>query len=93
MLSNFELPLTLREIAQQAFLSPFHFARLFRQIEGVTTYEFLQRRRASCALELLTSTRLPLEEVARRAGFNSRITLFRVCKQFFERSPSALRAA
>jgi AraC-like DNA-binding protein len=93
MLSCFEQQLSLREIAQQAFLSAFHFARLFRQVEGVTTYEFLQRRRARCALDLLTRTQLPLDEVARRAGFNSRVTLFRVCKQYFQRSPSLLRAA
>jgi AraC-like DNA-binding protein len=93
MLSNFERPLSLSDIAQQAFLSPFHFARLFRQIEGMTTYEFLQRRRARCALTLLNSSRLPLEEVARLSGFNSRVTLFRACKQFFARSPSELRAA
>lgn len=93
MLSRFELPLTLGEIAQQAYLSPFHFARLFRQIEGVTTYEFLQRRRARCAFELLRDSSLPLEEVARMSGFNNRVTLFRACKQFFERSPSELRAA
>ena len=93
MLSNFERPLTLNDIAQQAFLSPFHFARVFRQVEGMTTYEFLQRRRARCALGLLSGSRLPLEEVARLSGFNSRVTLFRACKQFFDRSPSELRAA
>lgn len=93
MLSCFEQPLSLREIAQQAFLSSFHFARLFRLVEGVTTYDFLQRRRAGCARNLLTRTQLPLDEVARRSGFNSRVTLFRVCKQYFQRSPSLLRAA
>lgn len=41
----------------------------FRQVEGCTIKEYLQRRRAEYALELLASTRLSVKEIAAACGY------------------------
>lgn len=63
--------LTLDDLAGAAGLSRFHFGRAFRESTGQTPIGFLQERRLERARDLLRTTRLPLEEVARRAGFGS----------------------
>src|SRR5262249_4895393 len=46
---NLDHDLTLAEIAEIAELSPFHFARAFKQATGSTPIQFLTRRRIDLA--------------------------------------------
>jgi AraC-like DNA-binding protein len=75
--SNYEQPLTLDDIAASASLSRFHLVRLFRQVHGMTPHAYLQGKRLAVAQRLLLQTRLDLNEIAERAGFGSRWSLFR----------------
>jgi AraC family transcriptional regulator len=77
---NLEHDLTLAEIAGIAELSPFHFARAFKQATGSTPIQFLTRRRIDLAKRLLVESELPIVEVGLRAGFKNQshfTTLFR----------------
>ena len=50
--------LTIREIAQQAALSPFYFQKEFAMLCGMTVGEYIRQRRLSAAgLEVLTTDR------------------------------------
>lgn len=60
---------TVGGMAAEAGLSPFHFAREFRRTTGQSPYEFVITRRIARAMGLLGSTRLAIEDVARRSGF------------------------
>lgn len=78
--ANLESDLTLTELAQAAELSPYHFARSFKQTTGVTPIQFLMQRRIETAKQLLADERLPIIEVSARAGFKNQshfTTLFR----------------
>lgn len=92
ILSNYDRPLTLPEMAEAAHLSRFHFARLFRQFAGVSPYTFLQRKRAAVALRLLRTTDLSLDEISQRCGLGHRSTVYRLCRQFRGENPRQLRA-
>lgn len=59
----------LDDLARQAGLSSFHFARAFRQETGTTPHRYLLERRVERARELLIGTDMLLSEVARRCGF------------------------
>jgi AraC family transcriptional regulator len=77
---NLEHDLTLAEIAEIAELSPFHFARSFKQTTGSTPIQFLTRRRIDLAKRLLIESELPIVEIGLRAGFKNQshfTTLFR----------------
>ncbi|HKX29380.1 MAG TPA: helix-turn-helix domain-containing protein, partial [Blastocatellia bacterium] len=55
--------LTLSEIAGAAYLSEFHFARLFKKITSVSPHTYLASLRIERARRLLAETPLPLSEV------------------------------
>lgn len=77
---NMGSDLTLSELAQAAELSPYHFARSFKQSTGVTPIQFLMQRRIETAKQLLADEHLPIVEVGLRAGFKNQshfTTLFR----------------
>lgn len=61
----------LTALAEVAGLSPFHFARVFRQQTGISPYQHVIRRRVERATRLLAEGALPIAEVARLCGFSS----------------------
>jgi AraC-like DNA-binding protein len=73
----YQNPLTITDLAQAAHWSPYHMMREFKELHGISPYEFLQRRRTQAAASLLCSTELPVAEIAERVGFNERSTLLR----------------
>jgi AraC family transcriptional regulator len=62
--------ISIESVAAAIGLSMFHFARAFKQSEGVTPHDYLIRRRVKRAMELLASTDLPLSEIAVTVGFS-----------------------
>jgi transcriptional regulator GlxA family with amidase domain len=79
------------QLAQVACTSERHLARLFREHTGISLVDYMQCIRIALARELLTQSRLDIERVAERAGFNSSRQLRRVWKKFEEAPPSRLR--
>jgi AraC-like DNA-binding protein len=67
--SNLEQNLDIESLATTAGLSPFHFARAFKQSEGSTPHNFVLQRRIAKARELLSRGDLPLSEIALVVGF------------------------
>jgi transcriptional regulator GlxA family with amidase domain len=81
------------EMAAAAGLSPRTFARHVERATGLSPVRFVQRLRAERAIELIETTHLPIDEVARRVGYSEPSTLRRVLQQFARRGPRELRAA
>lgn len=67
--ANLASGFTLADLAAQAALSEFHFARMFRVSMGVTPHAWVAQRRLARACELLGSSSLTLEEVAAACGY------------------------
>jgi AraC family transcriptional regulator len=61
--------LGLRELADAACLSEFHFMRMFKLSFGMTPHMWVMQRRLAHARELLAAGRLPLQQVAAQAGY------------------------
>jgi AraC family transcriptional regulator len=62
-----ELPLAA--IAKAAGLSPFHFARRFKQATGLAPHQYVVRHRLERARQMLAGTPLTLADVALQSGF------------------------
>jgi AraC-like DNA-binding protein len=67
---NYQEPIDLDEISQQAFLSKFHFHRLFTRIYRRTPHQYITRKRLDKAQTLLADNR-PVTEVCSEVGFES----------------------
>ena len=93
MHDNYGRELSLEEVAGAAFLSPYHFARLFKQITGQTTGEYLTNLRVERARQLLLDTRLQIGQIAGDVGYRSQSHFARVFRAITGLSPAAYRAA
>ncbi len=80
----------LERLAREANLSKYHFARTFREAEGVTPWAYVQRVRVRRARTLLDAG-LPLAEVALRAGFYDQSHLTNTFKRIEGVTPGQYR--
>jgi AraC family transcriptional regulator len=71
MHTQLDQDLTLRTLAAESYLSPFHFARLFKKLTGSTPHNYLAGIRATRAQLLLTDTTLSITEVGAQVGYLS----------------------
>lgn len=85
--------ISLDELAAEAQLSPFHFARMFKQSLGVPPRVYLTRLRMEKASELLEQTDLPITDIAFEVGYSSNQVLARVFGKHASLSPSDYRRA
>lgn len=69
--ARLDTALTIDELAEEAGLSPFHFARAFKRSMGEPPHRFVQRRRVERAKDLIRDGRMSLAEVALACGFSS----------------------
>lgn len=86
-----ELP--LEELAAAAYLSPFHFSRLFKKLTGASPHAYLATLRAERAQRLLAETDLTITEVAARVGYSSSSHFTKAFRQATGLTPRAFRAA
>ena len=62
-------PLSVAEMARRANLSPSRFSVVFREHFGLSPHQYFLRLRIEHAQELLTTTDLPLRDIADSCGF------------------------
>jgi len=67
---NFAEPIDLKDISEKAFLSRFHFHRLFTRIYRKTPHQYLTRKRIEKAKDLLAENK-PVTDVCNEVGFES----------------------
>ena len=71
MYTQLDQDLTLKELAAASYLSPFHFARLFKKLTGASPHNYLAGIRATRAQLLLAETDLSVTEIGARVGYLS----------------------
>ena len=71
MYAQLDQDLPLKSLAAASYLSPFHFARLFKKLTGSTPHNYLAAIRAARAQLLLAETELSITEVGARVGYLS----------------------
>src|SRR5262249_59817472 len=89
--AHLDEPLTLDDIARQAFLSKFHFLRVFKTAFEDTPLRYLRRRRLEAAERLLARTDLSVTAVCYRVGFESLGSFSSLFRRHAGLSPNAFR--
>lgn len=91
--ANLNEALTIENLANEACLSPFHFARAFKAATGMAPHRYVTDRRVERARALIGGTRLALAEVADMCGFSSQAHFTRWFKHIVGTTPGAYRTS
>lgn len=79
-------------IASQAYMSRFHFQRIFSVICGITLGEYIRNRRLTLAGAEVISTSVKIVDIAFKYGYESHESFSRAFTRFHNVSPMAARS-
>jgi AraC family transcriptional regulator len=91
MSRQLDLPMSNREMADIAYLSPCHFNRVFHQVTGIPPSQFHGALRLQRAKQLLIATDLCVTEICFEVGYNSLGTFITRFNELVGLSPNAFR--
>ena len=89
--TNFQKDFGLAELASLVGLSSRYFSELFKTSTGHSPFDYLLKFRLSKAAQLLLTTKFPIFDVARRAGFSSSNNFCRAFRKHYTISPNKYR--
>lgn len=82
---------TVRQLAETAGVHPLHFAKIFRRFYHCSPGEYLRQSRVERAAGLLSSSAVPLAEVALRTGFSDQSQLTKAFRGHTGMTPAEFR--
>ena len=83
----------LEAVAREAAMSSAYFSTLFKKLNGMTLWEYVQSRRIELAAEKLLNTDKTVGEIAMECGYNSISNFNRSFKAVTGQTPVAYRKA
>ena len=83
--------LRVESLAEAAGYSRFHFSRIFRDAVGMSPSQYLMQLRMRRALELLTTTDLPIKQIAGEVGFEEVSWFTTTFKKHIGQTPGGVR--
>lgn len=86
-----QLRITLKSLSERFFLSEPYISTIFKQCLGISFHDFLTNLRIESACSLLTSSKIPVTDIAYEAGYSSYSTFVRVFNTRKGVSPSVYR--
>ncbi len=92
MRSRFTENVSLGDLASEAGVHMVHLARVFRKFHGCTVGHYVRQLRVEYASRQLSTTDLPLVDIAASAGFSDQSHFSRVFKSQTRMLPSEFRA-
>ncbi len=90
---NLVRDISLSDLAEAAGLSRYHFGRAFKQTIGKSPYAFILERRVEAAADMIKSSGVSVEEIAKRCGFGNGANLRRKFTQMKGMTPAVFRRA
>jgi AraC-like DNA-binding protein len=89
--SNYNKKISTLELSNQIHLSSLHFCRLFKQITGKTSVEYINEIRLQKSIEMMKNHNMNITEVASHCGFDNINYFSRLFKKHYKISPSKYR--
>ena len=83
----------LEEVAREAAMSSAYFSTLFKKLNGMTLWEYVQSRRIELAAERLVNTDRNVAQIAMECGYNSISNFNHSFKTITGQTPVAYRKA
>lgn len=89
--AHLDQPLSLRDLADRANLSPYHFARVFKQATGRSPHDHVRWRRIVRSTALIARSELKIAEISASTGFASAAHFSQAFQQAAGVTPSHFR--
>ena len=89
--THLEERISLPDLAKAAGLSRMHFAAQFRAATGCRPHDYVLQQRVECAKDMLSTTDMPLAEVALATGFYAQPHFSTVFKRLTDETPARWR--
>jgi AraC family transcriptional regulator len=83
----------VEDLAEAIYMSPFHFARMFKKATGEAPHEFITRQRMQEARRLLSETDDSLAAIAKKVGYKTQAHFTGVFHERVGTTPRAYRNA
>lgn len=88
---HYNAQLTLDDLSQRAYMSKYHYLRVFKHSTSMTPYQYILQLRLSEARRLLISTKDSIDVIAQKVGFANGQTLAKRFKQQLGMTPGSFR--
>lgn len=88
---NYHLELSLNDLANQIYVSPYHLSRTFKDEAGVSPIQYLIQHRIEIAKKLLENSNLPVSEIAYKVGYPNANYFNLIFKKIAGTSPGKYR--
>lgn len=89
--ANLVQKIELDHVAENAFISKFHYTRIFHSVVGTPIMEYIRRRRLTEAAKELLETDKKIIDIALKYQFGSQEAFTRAFKKMFHISPMGCR--
>lgn len=88
---NLTEEITVKDVAEKAYVSEFHFQRIFNVLCGFTVSEYIRKRRLALAAQELSNGDVKVIDVAVKYGYDSPDSFTRAFTKFHGVIPSAAK--
>ena len=89
--SSYSAPITMEDLCAVSGLSKQHICRLFRGSLNTRPMEYIAKRRIQAAKELLSGTKMTIEDIAEKTGFCSSSYFCKLFKRYEDITPTQFR--
>jgi AraC-like DNA-binding protein len=91
MVANTSKAFNIDDMSRVAYISPYHFIRVFHSVTGVAPCKFLWALKLHAAKELLFASTMPIVDISMEVGYNSLGTFTRRFTQLVGLPPHRFR--
>ncbi|MBS4207326.1 AraC family transcriptional regulator [Bacillus sp. FJAT-50079] len=88
---NLDNELVIEDVAAVAFMSKFHFQRMFKMLTGYTVSEYIRNRRMTVATQKLIHSKSKVIDIAMKYGYESPESFTKAFRKVHGISPSDAR--
>ncbi|MCR4584573.1 MAG: AraC family transcriptional regulator [Lachnospiraceae bacterium] len=89
--SSYSAQITMEDLCEVSGLSKQHICRLFRSSLDTRPMEYIAKRRIQAAKELLSGTKMTIEDIADKTGFCSSSYFCKLFKRYEDITPTQFR--
>jgi AraC-like DNA-binding protein len=89
--SVFDQHITISSIAQRTGMNEFKLRAGFKQVFGISMFDYLVKTRMQAARSLLLETDKPIKEIAALTGYATKQSFLNAFKKYFHDTPGAFR--
>lgn len=88
---NYNVSLSVEDIANQLSFNPIYFSRIFKKHMGISPKSYIIKNRIERAKYLLTTTNSPINEISNSVGYEDSLYFSRIFKKELGISPQKYR--